>query len=260
VKYFRVWLRLAIMSFWGQAVSPLSSFGYLLGKLVRIAFFLLFLKGIFKHTDALAGYTLAEAALFFLTFNMVDILAQLFFRGIYGIRGLIREGEFDYFLIQPLNVLYRVAFNTVDFLDVLTIIPVFIVTSFVLKQIPAASDPLHVALYVVLLLNGLFIAFAIHVGVASLAVLTQEMDNTIWLYRDLMTLGRFPVDIYAAAMRGIITFVMPIAVMISFPSKALLGLLSPAGIAQALVMSAVSVGLSLWFWRFATRRYTSVSS
>jgi len=72
------------MSFAVQASSPLSSFGYLLGKMVRISFFLIFLSAIFKHTDALAGYTLEQAALFFLTFNIVDILAQLFFRGIYG--------------------------------------------------------------------------------------------------------------------------------------------------------------------------------
>ena len=135
-KYFRIWKRLAIMSFESQTGHPLSSCGYLLGKFFRIGFFLVFLAAIFKHTEALAGYSLPEAALFFLTFNIVDILAQLFFRGIYGIRALIREGDFDYFLIQPTNVLYRVAFNTVDFLDVVTVIPVFVITYYVLMRIP----------------------------------------------------------------------------------------------------------------------------
>src|SRR5216683_1504025 len=111
MRYLRIWGRLAIMSFMVQAESFLS-----------------FLFSIFKHTDALVGYTLPEVALFFLTFNIVDILAQLFFRGIYGVRSLIREGDFDYFLIQPVNVLYRVAFNMVDFLDVVTMIPVFAIT------------------------------------------------------------------------------------------------------------------------------------
>src|ERR1035437_10388886 len=83
MRYFRIWTRLGIISFMVQAESFLSSFGYLLGKLVRIGFFLFFLFSIFKHTDALVGYTLPEVALFFLTFNIVDILAQLFLRGIY---------------------------------------------------------------------------------------------------------------------------------------------------------------------------------
>jgi ABC-2 type transport system permease protein len=265
VKYLRLWIRLAIISFMVQAESFVSSFGYLLGKLVRLGFFLFFLFSIFKHTDALAGYTLPEAALFFLTFNIVDILAQLFFRGVYGVRSLIREGDFDYFLIQPTNVLFRVAFYTVDFLDVLTILPVFYITYYVIRQItqqggPQVIHPFHIVLYALLTINGLLIAFAIHIAVASLAVLTQELENTIWIYRDLMTLGRFPSDIYDSPMRGILTFIIPVAVMVSFPAKAFLGKLNWGWVAHAFLMSATSVALSLYFWRFATRRYTSVSS
>src|SRR5438105_711328 len=157
-KYWRIWKRLAIMGFEIQTSHPLSSTGYLLGKLVRIGFFLVFLVAIFKHTQALAGYTLQEVALFFLTFNLVDILAQLFFRGIYGIRGLIREGDFDYFLIQPAEVLFRVAFNTVDFLDVLTIFPVGVVTYYVLHHIPVEMRAERLFLYLLLSINGMIIA------------------------------------------------------------------------------------------------------
>ena len=265
MRYFRIWCRLAIMSFEVQAESFISSFGYLLGKLVRIGFFLFFLFSIFKHTDALTGYTLPEVALFFLTFNIVDILAQLFFRGIYGVRSLIREGDFDYFLIQPTNVLFRVAFQTVDFLDVVTILPVFAITFYIFRQIgrqPGQSHwhSIHIVLYAILTLNGLLIAFAIHIAVAALAVLTQELENTIWIYRDLMTLGRFPVDIYDAPMRGILTFIVPVAVMVSFPAKAYLGKLDPIWLAHAFLMATTSLALALYFWRFATRRYTSVSS
>lgn len=260
IKYFRLWGRLAVMSFEVQTSHPLSSSGYLLGKFVRLAFFLVFLVAIFKHTIALAGYTLAEAALFFLTFNIVDILAQLFFRGIYGIRGLVREGDFDYFLIQPVNVLYRVAFNTVDFLDVVTLLPVLAATYYAMRHLPEGVRLPHLWIYLLLTLNGMLIALAIHIAVAALAVLTQELENTIWIYRDLMTLGRFPSNIYSHRLQFVLTFVMPVAVMISFPVKAFLGQLSFSWIGHAFVMAITSLWLSLWFWRFATRRYTSVSS
>jgi ABC-2 type transport system permease protein len=260
MRYLKIWNRLAVMSFMVQMESFISSFGYLLGKLTRISFFLFFLFSIFKHTDALVGYTLPEVALFFLTFNIIDILAQLFFRGIYGVRSLIREGDFDYFLIQPTNVLFRVAFHTVDFLDVVTILPVLYVTFYVIRQIPGGISMSRLLVYGLLILNGLVIAFAIHIAVAGLAVLTQELENTIWIYRDLMTLGRFPSDIYGAPMRAILTFIMPVAVMVSFPAKAYLGKLQPVWLAHALGMAMTSLALSLLFWRFATRRYTSVSS
>jgi ABC-2 type transport system permease protein len=259
-KYIRIWKRLAMMGFKIQTSHPLSSSGYLLGKFLRLTFFLVFLVAIFKHTQALAGYTLEEVALFFLTFNIVDMLAQLFFRGIYGIRALIREGDFDYFLIQPANVLYRVAFNTVDFLDVATVLPVLGVTWYVLKHIPGGIDPLRLLLYILLCINGMLIAMAIHIAVAALAVYTQELENTIWIYRDVMTLGRFPADIYGPHLRAVLTFVIPVAVMISFPARAFLGRLNPLWLVHAFLMGISGVALSLYFWRFATRRYTSVSS
>ncbi len=260
LKYSRIWLKLAVMSWGVQAATPLSSCGYLLGKLLRIAFFLIFLSAIFKHTQALAGYSLEEAALFFLTFNLVDILGQLFFRGIYGIRGMVREGDFDYYLIQPTNVLYRVCFNMVDFLDLITVLPVLWLTFYFFRQIPGGLRPFGLILYSLLTINGLFIAFAIHVLVASLAVLTQEMENTIWIYRDLMALGRFPADIYSGPMRLILTFVLPIAVMVSFPAKAYLGRLSGLALVYSIFVSIISVVLSVSFWAFATRKYTSISS
>jgi len=259
-KYLRIWQRLAVMGFKIQTGHPLSSSGYLLGKFIRIVFFLVFLVAIFKHTQALAGYSLEQVALFFLTFNIVDILAQLFFRGIYGIRALIREGDFDYFLIQPVNVLYRVAFNTVDFLDVVTLIPVFVITWIVFKRIPGGIQPGRFCLYILLCLNGMIIALAIHIAVAALAVLTQELENTIWIYRDVMTLGRFPSDIYSSKLQYVLIFVIPVTVMISFPAKAFLGRLNLLWIFHAVLMASLGLWLSLYFWRYATRKYTSVSS
>lgn len=259
-RYVRIYARLALNSFASQATTPLSSFGYLLGKMSRVAYFLIFLFAIFKHTDALAGYRLEEAALFFLTFNVVDMVAQLFFRGIYGIRAIVRDGDLDFFLIQPLNVLYRVAFNTVDFLDLVTILPVFGVMVYLFQTMPEPIMLSRLAIYGVLVFNGLLIAFSIHILVAALAVLTQELENTIWIYRDLMTLGRFPSDIYDRPMRFILTFFVPVAVMVSFPAKAYLGQLPWHWILHSFWMAGLSVVVSLFCWNYALARYTSSSS
>jgi len=260
MKYFRIWWQLALMSLKTQMSNPIASGGYLLGKLFRLVFFIVFLMAIFRHTSQLAGYSLEEAALFFLTFNAIDILAQLFFRGIYGIRSIVRDGDFDYFLIQPTHLIWRVCFNTVDFLDVGTLIPVAGAIVYLFKRIPGLFTLHSAFLYSVFLMNGLLIAFAMHLAVAALAVWTQEMDNTIWIYRDLITLGRFPPSIYDRPLRLAMTYFIPIAVMVSFPAQAALGKLSWHALGVAILMSGLSLIASLSFWTFATQRYTSVSS
>lgn len=258
--YVRVWRRLAVMSFAIQLTNRLASGGYLAGKFVRLGFFIVFLIALFDHTPRLARYSMLEVLLFFLTFNLIDILAQMLFRGIYGVRGLVREGDLDYFLIQPINTLFRIAVNTFDFLDLVTIIPVIGVLMCTIIKLPQPVGPTRLLLYLGLCANGVVIALAFHIVVAAVAVATQELDNTIWLFRDLMTLGRFPVDIYAAPLRWVLTGIVPIAVMISFPAQALLGLLAWQKIVYAGVIAAFTLWVSLRLWHRSVRSYTSVSS
>jgi len=258
--YVRVWWRLCELNFASELSTRMASLGFLAGKLVRFVFFLVFLFAIFRTIPSLKGYTLPEVVLFFMTFNLVDVLAQFFFRGIYGIKAMIRTGVFDNLLTQPINPLFRVSFDMVSLLDLVTLIPIFAVTYWALSRVSGNLSPGRCVLYAVLVGNGVAIAYAIHVLVAALAVATQELDNTIWVYRDLITLGRFPVNVYAEGVRLILIYVVPVAVMTSFPAQAALGLLSPIGMAWALALAALFLGLSRLAWRGALRHYTSVSS
>ena len=260
VRHGRVWRRMAQMSLGVQLSYGLGSLGFLIGKLFRLLFFFAYIWAIFDHTDSLAGYSLDETVLFFLTFNLVDITAQVFFRGIYGARRAVVEGDLDYYLIQPVSPLMRMAASTVDFLDILTLLPVLALLGLTAGRLPTGVDLPNLGAYLILTANGVAIALAFHIAVAAIAVRTQELENTIWIYRDLMFLGKFPVDIYSAPMRAALTFLVPIGVMTSFPAKALLGTLSGAWAAYALVLAATAMTTSLWFWRDALSRYTSVSS
>lgn len=259
VRYWRMWLRMASMSLLAQLTYPLGSVGFLVGKLIRLLFFFAFVAAVFKHTDTLAGYSLAETALFFLTFNVVDMTAQIFFRGIYSSRRVVTDGDFDFYLVQPCSPLFRMALTTVDFLDIATIVPVLVMVGICFTKLPGLGLWRY-ALYALLTVNAVVIAFSIHVAVAGLAVRTQELENAIWIYRDLMFMGKFPVDIYGGLARWVLTLAIPIAVMCTFPAKALLGLLSTGWIVYSFALAAVFLAASGWFWLDSVARYTSSSS
>lgn len=259
-KHFRIWKRMAAMSLSAQLSHGLGSAGFLLGKLIRLGFFFAYLLAIFRHTDNLAGYSAAETALFFLTFNVVDIAAMILFRGIYAARRVVEEGDLDYYLVQPCSPLFRMTGSSVDFVDAITFLPVLGLLALTWPHLPPGIGPLRLGIYLLLLVNAVAIAFAMHVLVAALAVWTQELNNTIWIYREMMFLGKFPMDIYAAPLRWAITFVLPIGVMVSFPAKALLGSLGGAWTGYALLVALVSVTASVALWRAALANYTSVSS
>ncbi len=248
------------MSLMAQISHPLGSLGFLLGKIVRVVFFFAFIIAIFQHVKSLAGYSLEETALFFLTFNIVDISAQILFRGIYNARRAVTEGDFDFYLIQPCSALFRLSLTTFDFLDALTLLPVLWVTLEILHHLSPSAFSLHSFLYFLLTINAVAIASSFHIFVAGLAVRTQELENTIWIYRDIMFMGRFPSGVYGPMFQFFLTFIIPIAVMTTFPVRAFLGLLSWKWMAYSFFLSTMLLGLSFWFWEKSVRQYTSSSS
>jgi len=73
-------------------------------------------------------------------------------------------------------------------------------------------------------------------------------------------MGRIPIDVYKEPIRGVITFAVPVGIMMTFPVKALLGSLSLLTIILSFSIGLVFIISSLFFWRYALKRYSSASS
>lgn len=231
---------------------------FLFGKILRFIFFFGFLFFLLRSIGTLANYTANQIIFFFLTFNLIDIISQFLFREVYNFRGLIIKGDFDLILTKPQNALFRVLFGGADIIDFITIPPLIFAIYYVGNLLQPSLG--HVVLYLIALLNGFLIATAFHIAVLALGIITFEIDHIIMIYRDLSNLGRFPVDIYKQPLQGILTYLVPVGIMITLPAKALMGLVTPLGVLLSLGLGILVIFLSLRFWNFALTKYTSASS
>lgn len=258
-KYFRVWWVYTRNSFEVALVDRRAVVFLLAGKIIRFGFFLMFLILLTEETRTLAGYSLDEVVFLFLTFNFVDVTSQLFLRGIYYFRQKIVSGAFDFDLGKPLSPIFSTLFSRTDVLDLMTWVPL---TAYMLYF---AASRLEASLaealvYLILIVNSLILALAFHLLVASVGVLTTEVDHTIWIYRDLVNMGRVPVEIYAPGIRALLTFVVPVSILMNWPAKALYGFLSWPAIWGAVIITGVVFWGSLKVWRYALSQYASASS
>ena len=202
---------------------------------------------------------LVASDLFLATFYFLDSLPQFFFRNVYRFRNQIVTGYFDNLLTKPLPALFHPLFGGSDLLDIVIIISsvFFIIFSGMQLEITGFGP---IFLYIVLLCNGLLIATAFHIFVLASGILSTTVDNAVMVYRDLTQMGRFPVEIYQEPLRGIITFVIPIGIMMTFPGKAFMGLLSIQLVLVSIVVGCSLFFVSLRFWRYALGKYSSASS
>ena len=259
VKYIKLWFMMTGMVSQNAFVSRFGAALFVLGKLIRFTFFLFFLLVITSRTQAIQGYTPWQVILFYITFNLIDSVAQFFLREVYRFRKCVGSGDFDYFLTKPIPVLLRLLFGGSDVLDI-PIIALSVGFIFVaLSNIGPITTP-DILVYFLLLINGFVIAMSFHILVLAIGILTTEVDNTLWLFRDLTQMGRFPIDIYQNPLRSVITFIIPVGVMVTFPAKAAMGLLSAQSVIFAFIIGIFFLFISYKFWNFSLKRYTSASS
>ena len=256
--YLKIWWMMsknAFMMYFNQK-SILAIF--LAGKIFRFTFFIIFLYFLVSGSKGLAGYNTNQIIFFFLSFNVIDITSQFLFREVYRFRTLVVSGDLDLILTKPINPLFRILFGGADVIDLITIPPVVAATIYMGAKLGPSA--VSVFLYILLIINSLLISTAFHILVVSMAIITLEIDHTVMIFRDLSRLGTVPIDVFKQPLRGFITYVVPIGIMLSFPAKAFLGLLDWNSVIVSFVFGITSIFMTLRFWNFAIKKYTSASS
>lgn len=258
MRSFKIWLLYTKNSFLQALTNRVFFMLFLFGKIARVVLFLGFLYFLLDSTKGLAGYNKEQIIFFYLSFNLIDASAQFLFREVYRFRELVISGDLDLVLVKPINPLLRVMLGGTDILDLLMLI--FIGIAVIYTGTMISLNPINWLVYLGLMFNSMILAAAFHILILTLCILTTSIDHLTMVFRDTMSMLRIPVDVYSEPLRGILTFIIPLGIMMTFPPKALMGILSLPLIVIAFALSIGAFYLSLFFWKRSLREYQSASS
>lgn len=252
-KYLRVWLKNTALSLQSELITRGSTLFFVAGKIFRFYFFLALIFVIVGKEGQLKNYSSEQVFIFFLVFNFFDILGQLFFRGIYWFRNEVISGYFDLVLIRPISPLFSVMTGKTDFLD----LPLLFIVLYLLIKEGVNYTLGNIALFLVIGFCGFLLITSIHILVACFGILTTDV---VWIFRDLSSMAKIPVDIYHSWIRAFLIFIIPIGIIFTFPAKALMGILSWQWVIYSFCISITIFLISLKLWRFSLTKYSSASS
>ncbi len=224
---------------------------FLVSKLIRYGMFLMFLYFLMSGIKNIGGYSREQILIFYLVFNIIDTLSQLLFREVYYFRPLIVSGSFDMVLVKPFNPLIRVLLGGPDLIDM----GMLLILIGILMSIHSLN-----LYFIFMIINSILISAAFHICVLSIGVLTTSVDHLVMIYRDLTALVRIPVDLFTDPLRFLLTFVIPVGIMFTFPAKALFGILDWKLVVISFLIGVISMYLSLKFWQWSLKYYQSASS
>lgn len=259
-KYSTVWSIFAKNAVQETFVNRTSNILFMIGKTIRLIFSLLLLFLIRDTITEFAGYTADQLIVFFLTYQIIDLVTQVLYRGVYIFGNMVRSGDFDFLLTKPVNPLFTALVGKPDINDCIFLFPNLIIVGYILSNLELGITLWSSFLFVILLCNAFLIATALHILVLVVGILTTEVDGVIWIYRDLSHMGRFPVSIYMQPLRFILFFLIPIGTMITIPTEVFLGIQPTYNLFLAFSIGIGSFFISLKAWNWALKKYTSTGS
>ena len=216
---------------------------------------------IFHSRRSIAGWTFGEALLVTGWFTLLQgVLEGAINPSLTSVVEHIRKGTLDFILLKPADAQFMVStarFYPWRAVNVITAVVMFAVG---FHDIGHGPEPADLALAAGLLVVAVALLYSMWMLAVCAAFYVVKIDNLTHLFNAIFDAARWPQAVFRGAVRAIFTFVIPLALMTTYPAEAMLGRLS-AGPALGATAGAIAfLVLSRLAWVRAIGKYTSASS
>lgn len=217
---------------------------------------------VFGGRRAVAGWSFEEALVVIGWFMvMKGVLEGAVNPSLAAVVEHIRNGTLDFVLLKPADAQFLVStqkFAPWRVIDVAAGVVTFAVAFRRMGRWPA---PGHVLAAGVLLACAALILYSVWILVVSAAFFVVKVDNLSFLFVSIFDAARWPADVFRGILRFVFTWLVPLAVMTTFPARALLGKdFGPRDVVAALAGAVAFAAFSRLVWLRSIGRYTSASS
>ena len=172
----------------------------------------------------------------------------------------IRSGAFDYVLLKPVDAQALVSTSRCEPWQIFNLLFAIGLAAYAFTLRGHGPAPEDVGLGIALFVTGLLAMYALWIVCAAAGFWVVRLDNLTYLLGAIFDVARWPVQVFRGVWRVVFTFVIPVAVMTTFPAMALLGRLDAATALATLGGAVALLVASRLVWRLAIRSYTSASS
>jgi ABC-2 type transport system permease protein len=216
---------------------------------------------VFSHTDSLAGWNLTEIAALLGVFYIVQGLVGLVLApNMSQIMIDVREGTLDFLLIKPVSAQYYASIRQIALWRITDVMLGLVVAGVALHRMSGAIGLVSAGRFLVVLAAGMIVLYSVWLALVTTTfwfVKIMNIEEIVW---QAMEAGRYPIDIYPRWIRYGLSYVIPIAFVITVPSRSLLGRIDAMGLATAVILAAVTFAAASAFWRRGLRRYSGASA
>jgi ABC-2 type transport system permease protein len=172
----------------------------------------------------------------------------------------VRKGTLDFVLLKPADAQLLVSLSKIEPWRLIDLLGAGVIFGIAFQRIGRPPGLIQVLLAVAMLCAAVLVLYSIAILVVSIAFVAVRVDNLLYLFQSVFDVARWPSTVFRGVLSAIFTFVLPLALMTTYPALALLGKLTPQTAIAALAGSLLFAGVARAIWIVSIRRYTSASS
>jgi ABC-2 type transport system permease protein len=234
-------------------------------EVLWLGLLILFYKTIFARTSVVADWSESEY-LFFLGcyYALEGLMETLFLGNCSEFSELVRKGDLDLILLQPIDEQFLISFRSVEWSTVPNVFMGAGLMAYGLYQQGWTFDPVPVLTFLVTFPCALAMTYSFLLILSSTAVWmvrNQSLYELWWLFTSLM---RYPREIFRGPLGTPVgwffLFVIPVLLVTNVPARTMVKVFEPELAVYMVVATVALLSVSRWFFHKALRSYRSASS
>jgi ABC-2 type transport system permease protein len=265
LRYLRLYAALARFSLAREMAFRSNFLVKISVEVLWLAILIAFYKVVFAKTNSVAGWTESQYLFFVGCFFAINgIIESLFLDNCNEFADLVRTGDLDFLLLRPIDEQFLITCRRIDWGTIPNVLMGAAVMLLSLADRGWNVDPLSAALFPILFVCGVLIAYAFMLLLTACSVWLVRNSSLMEMWWMFSSLARYPREIFnqpwAEPIGRFFTYVIPILLVSNVPARVMVKAFDPPLVAFMLAATVASLYLSRRFFRHALHSYRSASS
>ena len=221
-----------------------------------------FINLIFNSIPSLDGWGFYEVLFIYGFAQIPRGIDHIFTDNLWMLSGsIIVNGNFDRYLIRPLNPLFQIIaerFQPDGFGELIIGIILLGISS---SNLNISFNFQNSVLFLFVVICGTFIYTAIKLAVASMAFWIKFAQSYLYMAYQISNFAKYPMSIYSNAIKGVLTFIIPFAFTGYYPGAYFLGKESIFnGVILTFLVAVIGTLIAYFVWLAGIKTYESSGS
>ena len=261
MRYLRLYLHFLRFSFSRAMMFRLDFCFRIFMDLVWNSANLGFFWVLYQHTPLLGGWTFDQMLIFlggvfvYDAVNMTVFSSNMWWLPIY-----INRGDLDYHLVRPVAPLFMLSLREFAANSFVNLLVACGILWWCLKRYPEPLSATSIGVFLALLMVGVLLHYALNMIFLIPTFWMHSSSGLREIYFAVEQYATRPYGIFRGWLARVLTTLLPLALVVSFPTRALFEGLTLSLLLHMLGVTAAVFLVMTMFWRLGLRAYSSASS